>query len=66
MLRNLLQKVPHYSRGVPQETAGAVAKSIKVPAKPKPGDAPHKKMGAFDDHLQNIMKDDGYCSSSTR
>jgi glycerol-3-phosphate dehydrogenase subunit C len=63
MLRNLLAEGAYYSREY-QESAGADPKFIKVPTKPKPGEAPKKKMEAFDKTIyKNIMKDEGYFSS---
>ena len=63
MLRHLLPEGAYYSREY-QESAGADPKFIKVPAKPKPGEAPERKMEAFDKTIfKNIMKDEGYFSS---
>jgi glycerol-3-phosphate dehydrogenase subunit C len=63
MLRSLLAEGAYYSREY-QESAGADAKFIKVPARAKPGEAPERKMEAFDKTIfKNIMKDEGYFSS---
>ena len=63
MLRNLLAEGAYYSREY-QEAAGADPKFIRVPAKPKPGESPERKMEAFDKTIfQNILKDEGYFSS---
>ena len=63
MLRHLLAEGAYYSREY-QESAGSDPKFIKVPAKPKPGEAPERKMEAFDKTIfKNIMKDEGYFSS---
>jgi len=63
MLRNLLAEGAYYSREY-QESAGADPKFIRVPAKPKPGERPERKMEAFDKTIfQNILKDEGYYSS---
>ena len=63
MLRHLLAEGAYYSCEY-QESAGADPKFIKVPAKPKPGESPEKKMEAFDKTIfKNIMKDEGYFSS---
>jgi glycerol-3-phosphate dehydrogenase subunit C len=63
MLRHLLAEGAYYSREY-QESAGADPKFIKVPAKTKSGEAPERKMEAFDKTIfKNIMKDEGYFSS---
>ena len=63
MLRNLLAEGAYYSIEY-QQAAGADPKFIKVPAKPKPGESPQGKMGAFDKTIfKNIFKDEGYFSS---
>jgi glycerol-3-phosphate dehydrogenase subunit C len=63
MLRNLLAEGAYYSREY-QESAGSDPKFIRVPAKPKPGGGPERKMEAFDKTIfQNILKDEGYFSS---
>ena len=52
MLRHLLAEGAYYSREY-QESVGADPKFIKVPAKPKPGEAPGKKMESLrQDHFQ--------------
>jgi glycerol-3-phosphate dehydrogenase subunit C len=63
MLRNLLAEGAYYSREY-QESAGSDPKFIRVPAKPKPGEGPERKMEAFDKTIfKNILKDEGYFSS---
>jgi glycerol-3-phosphate dehydrogenase subunit C len=63
MLRNLLAEGAYYSHEY-QESAGADPKFIKVPAKPKPGQALERKMEAYDKTIfKNILKDEGYFSS---
>ena len=63
MLRHLLPESAYYSREY-QESIGADPKFIKVPTRPKPGETPGKKMGAFDKTIfKNILKDEGYFST---
>jgi glycerol-3-phosphate dehydrogenase subunit C len=63
MLRGLLPDGAYYSREY-QESVGADAKFIKVPAKRRPGDIQERKVEAFDKIIYaNIMKDEGYFSS---
>jgi glycerol-3-phosphate dehydrogenase subunit C len=63
MLRNLLAEGAYYSQEN-QEVAGADLKFIKVPAKPRPGESPPRKMEVFDKTIfKNILKDEGYFSS---
>ncbi len=63
MLRNLLAEGAYYSREY-QESAGSDPKFIRVPAKPKPGGGPERKMEAFDKTIfKNILRDEGYFSS---
>jgi glycerol-3-phosphate dehydrogenase subunit C len=63
MLRSLLAEGAYYSPEY-QESAGADAKFIKVPAKTKPGEVRERKVEAFDKTIfKNIMKDEGYFSS---
>src|SRR5512143_2912086 len=63
MLRGLLADGAYYSQEY-QESVGPDAKFIKVPLKPKPGEAREWKIEAFDKTIfKNIMKDVGYFSS---
>ena len=63
MLRGLLADGAYYSQEY-QESVGPDAKFIKVPVKPKPGEARERKIEAFDKMIfKNIMKDEGYFSS---
>jgi glycerol-3-phosphate dehydrogenase subunit C len=63
MLRHLLPEGAYYSREY-QESIGADLKFIRVPARPKPGEAQGEKMDAFDKTIfKNILKDEGYFST---
>lgn len=62
MLRGLLADGAYYSREY-QESVGADAKFIQVPAKRKPGEKQERKIEAYDRTIyENIMKDEGYFS----
>ncbi|MGE5257574.1 MAG: heterodisulfide reductase-related iron-sulfur binding cluster [Hyphomicrobiales bacterium] len=63
MLRGLLADGAYYSREY-QESVGADAKFIKVPAKCKPGETQERKIEAYDRTIyENIMRDEGYFSA---